>query len=743
VSDAFSGWTRRDTLALGLLVLAASALVWPVFVPGRIIPQGGGDLVSFLWPTYRYAAQSLHLVISGRAPFSALLWNPRLYSGAPFAADNQTGLFYPPNLALFLLFPGFPYQLLEFLVGLHLFIAGAGMYLLARYEFVIGQGPSSTRRWTLEVGLFPALAFMASDVFITHLGNYNIVAVSAYLPSVFLCLRAALRLGQRRWAAVRAACLAGLFFGLSALAGHAQMSLIVASACGLLGLYELAAQKHWRVAALSALAGLVAFGLASVALLPAFEMLNFTARAGLSYAEASRWSLPPVGLASLLAPELFGRGARDFWPAWDRVEFGYLGVSTVILAFLARRRSAGMYWLLAAVGLLVAFGAYTPFHYLLYRFVPGFGSLRVPARFVLVTDFALASLASFALAEAPAGRAIAGRWGGWLGWGGLATISAGFVTGASFAAGRAPLVWMPVLAAGLVLTTGFMLKARSGWLPALLFAELMIFGGFVEVDRADPSQGFRPGPAANWLLTQPGPTRIDVAGGPWQPDAPAVFGLEAISGITNPLALAAYDRYYWSVGYRGSPQYNFLNAQYVVAAKNAPPADSSFVPVFNEDPDVDIYLNTNAMPRVHLIYDAVFTQDSAKAFDLIHDPGFDPSAQVVLEAPPGVKPLPAAQPPNLYYTDYGPGLMSVVTETTAPGYLVLAEVWYPGWSATIDGRPAPILRANTAFMAVLVPAGTSKVDLRFSSLFLVLGAGISLTTVAALLAAWRLGRRRA
>jgi hypothetical protein len=262
-------FSRIDLLALALILLAALAFVWPLFVPGWIIPQGGGDLVSFLWPTYRYAARILHDITLGHAPFSALLWNPTLYSGAPFAADNQTGLFYPPNLILFLLFPDLPYAALEALVAFHLFLAGAGMYLYMRCEL------RDLGFWNLEFGIVPALAFMASDVFITHLGNYNIVAVSAYLPLTLLCLRQSLITDYGSLTtSIRWSLLTGLTFGLAALAGHAQMTFILATACALYGLYELIIQHHYRVLLLGVFSALIAFGLAAVALLPALEMLR-------------------------------------------------------------------------------------------------------------------------------------------------------------------------------------------------------------------------------------------------------------------------------------------------------------------------------------------------------------------------------------------------------------------------------------------------------------------------------------
>ena len=723
-----------------MIGLAALAFVWPLFVPGWIIPQGGGDLLSFLWPTYRYAAHAIHgqcvygqTCVSALDRISALLWNPTRYSGAPFAADNQTGLFYPPNLLAFLAFPDLPYAALEALVALHLFIAGASMYLFMKFEV----GRLDVGSWKLEFGIFPALAFMASDVFITHLGNLNIVAVSAYLPLIFLCLRQSLISSpQSPLIKIRWAILTGLLFGLAALAGHAQMTFIIVIACACYGFYELIVQRHWRVLLLGALSAFIAFGLAAIALLPTLELLRYTARSALDYGEASRWSLPPLGLAGTISPLVFGRGAGGWWPSWDRVEVGYIGLSALIIAFHLRglRGWPLGFWLVGfgIFGLLIAFGRYTPLHFLLFKFVPGFSSLRVPARFILLTNFSLAALAGYALSTPPLltvrfgqGRGPGGGVGFWLlGFG----ILLAPVVPVLF--GRPP-AWAAFLISLALIIATLILRVRAPrWLPLLLFAELFAFGGFVEIDRADPEAGYRRGPAVEWLLSQPGPTRIDIAASKWQPDSPAVFGLESIYGVSNPLALAHYDRYYWSVGYRGSPQYNFLNAQFVVADKDSPPADSTFVPIFNEDPEVDVYLNTNAMPRLSLIYDPIFVEDPDAAFAAIHTPAFDPASQVVLESQLPISNLQSLiSNSNLFYTAYRPGYFTIVAQTGSPAYLVLAEVWYPGWAATINGEPAAILRANSAFMAVQIPAGDSTIAFTFTSPPLVIGAIITAITL--------------
>lgn len=112
--------------ASGILALATIGFFWQIlFTPSTWQPAGGGDLAPFLYPNYHFAAQYLR---QGIIP----LWNPHLYSGAPFAADIQSGLFYPINLLVFLLVPNLTYEWLEYLAVFHFWLAGVTMYVCLR-----------------------------------------------------------------------------------------------------------------------------------------------------------------------------------------------------------------------------------------------------------------------------------------------------------------------------------------------------------------------------------------------------------------------------------------------------------------------------------------------------------------------------------------------------------------------------------------------------------------------------------
>ncbi len=773
---------RQDILALLCLALLALIFFWPVTLNRGWIPRGGGDLASFLWPTYNYASQSLR---AGRLP----LWNPALYSGAPFAADNQTSLFYPINLLVFLLAPALPYTLMEWLVVLHFWAAGASMYFCMRVlladesppveaspqngdrsvtlsrpaakglltrlgmlRFAQHNTPSvpeeafaqpvEAHRSAFWPALFAALAFMFSDVLVIHVGNLNTVAASVWLPAVFAALHLALTRRSLGWAAA-----SGALLSLDILAGQMHMTYIGLVGLGLYVLWQVAWARGRRLQMIGV--GVVflgvAFGLTAFVLAPSVELTAFTARTQLTFAEATTFAIPGRGLAGLFSPLVFGRGPAYFWGTWDRVELGYLGVLPLLLAGLGAfrgRRAAAFFAGLALFALAAALGSLTPLYRALYEVLPGFSGLRGPARFMLLGDFSLAALGGFGLyhlARVPRWRALV--WGAVVGAAGLAAMILGHrqvvaQIGVPHTSDlqRGLAVFLVLLAAGLALV---LWGARWRWAPMLalgiLAADLVGLGAWVEVDQSDPTAGFQHPKVAAFLRAQPGPTRIDNAAGAWAPDAAAPLGLEDIGGLSNPLSLAAYQTYLGAVGSRGSPLYNFLNVQFVVADKGQPPGDATFVPVFDEDPALDVYLNTQARPRVSLIYTATVAPDGEAAFKALHTAGFDLQQQAIVEDGP---PLAGGAPSgdsNLNYTDYGPEHFSVEALTPAPAYLVFSEVWYPGWRAWVDGVETPVYRANFAFRAVYLAApGRHAVTLRFDPWSWKIGLAITLLTLAGL-----------
>jgi hypothetical protein len=278
----------------------------------------------------------------------------------------------------------------------------------------------------------------------------------------------------------------------------------------------------------------------------------------------------------------------------------------------------------------------------------------------------------------------------------------------------------------------------------IVWADATALGSTVEVEYRDPTRGFDHPAIAEFLRAGPDDGRADFRiegdAGMWQPNTAQVIGADDIGGIYNPLTLARYETYRWAMGDKGSPLHDFLGVKYLLWDKGVLPADRSFVKAFDGDPAIDVLLNTGALPRAQVITDVVVVDSGEEAFAAIHEPTFDPSRQVVLQRdvtaaadPIGSSgAIAATDTPTATFRRRAPTELVVDVRAPSAAYLVLPEVFYPGWVATIDGAPAPIWQANFAFRAVRVEAGSHRVVMRFEPESWKLGAAISLATAAAL-----------
>jgi hypothetical protein len=739
-----------DVAALGLLALAVLGFFWRVVIGQSWMPADGGDLVSFLFPTYRFAAGMLR---GGEWP----LWNPYLYMGTSHVGDIQAGFLYPPNLLLFLLAPDFPYTALQWLSIGHIGFAGAGMYLLLVRGLRIGRVPA----------LAGAIAFMFADPFLVHFGNLNLNAVASWLPWVFWPYLIALRKGSLRWAA-----LSGALLAVATLAGHIQTTLFIILALGIYTAIWLWLNREdpepRRRAGLGALSWficvLLTVLLTAPVLLPSLQLAGLTGRADWNYQEAAGYSLSPAQWIGWLVPGFFGRGPQLHWGAWPRVETGYIGILTLILAGLAlalrRDRHTGSWAGLAGASFILALGIYAIPHGWL-TLLPGFGQFRAPARLLLVTDFSLAILAATGLEAAlqpftGAARAVFDRIGRW-----VAMATAGvllivvplvylaflfiqdreqtLLVSASLALG-AVMAFVGLLVAGLL-----WLSARRGnwgrprtlaWLAAaLVFLDLAGLGAYVDLGNEDPSAGFEQPAIAAFLASQPGPFRIDTRTGInelWQPDTALLYGFEDVTGVANPSKLADPARYWEELGSRSSRLYDLLNARYVIAKKDAPLDWDKFSLAFDGDPDLNVYENRQALPRAFVVGEIRSVSDHEAAWDAIHAPDFDPGLSAVVEGPAPQ----SGGSGEVSDIRSGPGRVSMTATVRGTALLVISQVWYPGWQAWVDGAPAgEPLRTDYLFQGIPLNEGVHQVELRFGPPLWRLGwglAGLAVLVLAAL-----------
>jgi hypothetical protein len=776
-SWAFPPLVLEFVIAASLLALATLGFFWQIlFIPSTWMPAGGGDLAPFLYPNYYFAAQQLR---QGVIP----LWNPHLYSGAPFAADIQSGLFYPFNLLIFLFVPQLSYNWLEYLAIFHFWLAGLSMYGCLRLlqPETTDQGRGISNNQSPIPSLQPlsplaafagALAFEFSDLFIVHFGNLNMIAVAAWLPLIFLLFQRSL---ARQSLGLAAA--AGTVLAVATLAGHIQITLFILLTLGLYTLWHLQfVARNFTIAhTLYPLAALlttlvVTIGLSALLLLPAYELSRYTPRAQLPYQEAAQYSLHPAQLVGLLLPNYFGRDPALHWGPWERVETGYIGLMTLLLAvaggWLFPGRLKKFLVGLGLIALLLALGGYSLLHGWLYTLVPGFNQLRAPARFILLLDFSLAALAAFGLQRLLQPLEPAATWfkllkiltwslGGLIVVAGPLSYFALLVTQdrnpAIFnrAMGAATGVALFALFATAALVVLYLTQQGRlrGWgtglaAIAVIGLDLFTLGHNVDVGHTDPLKGFDHPAALAFLEADPNLYRVEVTTDvwhTWQPNTALRHGLYDVWGLYNPLTLADTTLYWSGAPPRRTGRYNFLGVKYIIASKAGAPADGNIVPVFDGDPDINIYLNQAASARAVFVGRATVVPNHEAAWLALRADDFNPAATVILEADQ----YPAAPPPlpvsnlqlnaALSILHYGLHTVTIGVTTGQPGYLVLPDAYYPGWQVSVDSEPALIWRANYAFRAVYVPAGQHTVQFVFDPLIWKVGWAVSGVTLLALL----------
>jgi len=83
---------------------------------------------------------------------------------------------------------------------------------------------------------------------------------------------------------------------------------------------------------------------------------------------------------------------------------------------------------------------------------------------------------------------------------------------------------------------------------------------------------------------------------------------------------------------------------------------------------------------------------------------------------------------HIAFVRYEVNRVSLRVKTPVNAILVLSDVYYPGWRATMDGAPTPILRADYVFRGVWLPPGDHDVEMVFSPRTWRVGLVVSLVT---------------
>ena len=172
---------------------------------------------------------------------------------------------------------------------------------------------------------------------------------------------------------------------------------------------------------------------------------------------------------------------------------------------------------------------------------------------------------------------------------------------------------------------------------------------------------------------------------------------------------------------------DMLNAKYIY----------SLFPLFRDEPsfplvasgnNMYLYENRNACPRVFCV-DTFRVLPPEEALRALRAPGFDPSRSVILSEAPSIRPE-SAEGSSARITEYGLNAVAIKAHVEHPCILVMSEIYYPDWHAAVDGKEAPLLRADYCLRAVALGAGDHEIRLHISSRVLRVSLIVSIVSFA-------------
>ena len=148
------------------------------------------------------------------------------------------------------------------------------------------------------------------------------------------------------------------------------------------------------------------------------------------------------------------------------------------------------------------------------------------------------------------------------------------------------------------------------------------------------------------------------------------------------------------------------------------------------DKEIKIYENKKVLPRAYIVQNVEAEKNEEELFDEIKYGRFDFENSVVLKYLPNAISNPNEINPTTSSSEarilsYKPNEIEVIANMTAPGYLVVSDPNYPGWTSYVDGEKTEVLTANHAFRAISLDRGNHVVKFVYDPLSFRFGLWIS------------------
>ncbi len=710
--------------------------------------------------------------------FQMPLWNPYNYSGIPLLATLQPGVFYPPNFIYIL----FPFNLVwNWLIVLHFTLSAVTIYSLLKFL-----------KTSYVAALAGGITFMLSDYLMSVHNLLSHLFPVTWTPLVIMFFLKFFETGRQKHIVM-----CSLFLSLQFLAGAPEILIIsVFIMFILLFSIERFIEKDIDISKkikACLLIFLIYFLVSAIQLMPFLE-LNFNSirNKGLSYEEAVIWSFNWHDFIQFFIPNYFGYNLNNtkYWLNQSWLKTIYLGIMPFYLSILFFLNKDKKKWILlffVFISFALAFGKNTWIYQYLFH-VPPFNSIRYPVKFLYLFFFVIAMTTGFGLdilikdvkekSKRMKACIVIASFAGLLfalGWGAVEyfrddIISLFDVYGIkpdkynyiekNVQNIRRFLLMSFLICTGLFVYLRFKKKeiflyVLVGLLGLDLFTanygyyKLARWDSYIKrddiVDTISSNDGI-----GRYMLTPR--TMEEFPSWPLDrmvvsPGYASLFELFSIDG-QEVLRINNHDKMLKMI--KNSPSlenakrfFDITDVRYLISSYKITDNDFEIV---NEMPvnekNAYIYKYLGSPGRFLMFNKVICVNDSKAAEEKLIDNSVDLRSEIILidKEKEKVKLEGEGLAGTARLLSYRANKVFIECNAKTDAFLYVSDTHYPGWRAYIDGKRTEIYRANLAFRAVKIPAGTHRVEFRYIPLSFYIGFVVTIFGV--LLCIWLIKRDR-
>ena len=710
---------RLRWLAVVVLIAIIVCFYWKLVLSDEYTWLQSGDFANQVLPWFQMQASEWH---KGRFP----MWDPYHWLGQPLFGQAQPGAAYPPNWLFFNLSlkNGWVRQsyMHWYYVAPHI-LAALFAYLLAR------DLKRSLLASILSGCVFSLAAWMAST------GWPQMVNGAIWAPLVFLFLMRVVR-GRRP---LISSAWGGFFLGFAWLSGHHQVPIYLSLAAAGVWLYTL---FRTGLPARNLILGFAIFWLiagmtGAFQILPAYEYGKLSVRwvgvdepvgwdQKVPYLVQQHYSLSPASLMGLIFAGVYTHSDP------------FVGVAVLLLCLASvalgwRDREVRIFGAIALGGLLYAFAHHDVFQGILYAVLPVVDKARNPAMATILVGFGASIVAAYGLdriAASPGSKVVRN-----LGYGGLcfgvflfAARSAFLINkgGDMTADDRGMITLVASLLCGALLVgwhRGALSAAAAGTaLIGLFLVEVTNTNNYYlpsrfEKNRTDFLSGMAlDSDVVDFLRHQPAPIRVNYDDqlipfnfGDWH-------GIETLGGY-----LASITTNIKMHEPHAPHTKRLLGVAYAIRKE---PDDFYNELVFSGKSGHNVYIHRDVFPRSFVVHNAVSIPTREHVGRMMNDSGFDLRHRTfLLGQPPSLENCTAEEPVQVLR--HVPNRVTLRASLGCRGMVILTDMYFPGWKATIDGRPAPVYEAYALVRGVVVEKGMHDIEFRYAPASILVGGILS------------------